>query len=95
MTAKPPEEKAPAKKNEKMPTARKRIIQSKKRKARNRAATSEIQNMMSSLKSVSEDKKKDLLKKIYSLADKGAKKGILKKNRAARIKTRASKLYPH
>ena len=74
-------------------SAKKRILQSKKRKLRNGSACSEIQNLLQKVKTNSKDNKTVLINKIFSLVDKGSKKGIIKANRANRLKRQASKAF--
>jgi small subunit ribosomal protein S20 len=86
------------KKKQKVPTALKRIAQSKKRHEKNNQFRSKtktaIKNLQKSLEA--KDKKEELTKKlntIYSLMDKGVKKKIFQKNKADRIKSKlASKV---
>lgn len=88
--------KEPAKeaKKTKRPTAQKRDDQSKKRNTRNRAYKAEVGTAIRSYKQTlekgdaSESEKK--LNAIYSLMDKGVKKGIVKANKASRTKSRLS-----
>jgi small subunit ribosomal protein S20 len=80
-------------KKKKMPTASKRIVQSKKIHKRARAFKSKIRTAITSIeKAMTAKEAKDSIQKklnaLNSLMDKGAKKGICKKNKAARIKSR-------
>lgn len=79
-----------AKKKTKRPTAEKRIIQSDKRRMRNRIFKSRIKSAMKAFKAAVEAKDQgkitEELRSVYSLMDKGVKLGIYKKNKAARTK---------
>lgn len=88
--------KEPAKdaKKTKRPTPLKRDDQAKKRNARNKAYKAEVGTAIRSYKQTlekgdaAESGKK--LNAIYSLMDKGVKKGIVKANKADRTKSRLS-----
>ena len=79
------------KKAPKRPTALKRDIQNVRKRNQNRSFKSNIRTTMNgfeaALKKGSEEGK-SALRSIYSLMDKGVKKGIFKKNKAARVKAR-------
>jgi ribosomal protein S20 len=80
-------------KKKKMPTALKRVIQSKKIHQKARAFKSKIRTAITSIEKavVANEGKDDIQKKLNllnSLMDKGAKKGVCTKNKAARIKSR-------
>jgi small subunit ribosomal protein S20 len=77
----------------KLPTAKKRDLQNEKRRARNKAFKSRIRTAIRALVD-SKDKNEETtphLNKIYSLMDKGVKKGIVKQNKANRFKSRLTK----
>jgi len=86
-------EEAP-KKKERRPQAAKRHLQSLKRNAINRAYKSKIKTQIKTLeeKLSKQDTEaaKTALNEVYSLVDKGVKKGIIKKNKASRTKARLS-----
>ena len=90
------EEKAPQKKKEKstrQPSALKRDIQSEKRRQSNRSYRSSVLTAIRSFESSLEKKEaaentKTKLNAVYGLMDKGVKKGIYKRNKAARTKSR-------
>jgi len=85
-------EKENATKKAKRPTALKRHIQSEKRKARNKSFKSKVATAIKALeKSLKTAEDAGKLQDVYSIADKGVKKGILKANKAARIKSRMTK----
>lgn len=77
----------------KKPTAVKRIIQSNKKQLRNTAFKSKVKTAIKAAKSsISKKESKEIINEkistVYSLMDKGAKKGIFKKNKAARVKSK-------
>lgn len=77
----------------KRPTPLKRDIQNEKRNLRNRAYKSKVKSAVLSLKdSISKKEGSESLKAklnlLNSLMDKGVKKGMFKKNKAARTKSR-------
>jgi small subunit ribosomal protein S20 len=88
----------PQKKKERRPTAQKRHLQSLKRNARNRAYKSKIKTRIKALQEALGNKdntKAELeLKEVYSLMDKGVKKGIIKPNKASRTKSRLATKVP-
>lgn len=79
-------------KKERRPSALKRDEQSLKRNVRNRSFKAKVSTAVTSFKdSVSKKDSptaKTKLNEIYSLMDKGVKKGILKMNKANRVKSR-------
>ncbi len=81
---------ADQKKRKKCPTSQKRVRQDQKKRAVNRSFKSRLRTAMSCFKKAldeQETEKVHLAKRaVYSLVDKGAKKGIYKKNKAARVK---------
>lgn len=88
------EEKAKAQKT-KRPSAQKRDLQSQKNRLRNRSYKAKTLTAIRSLEESLTQKKTpeqsaEVLKKIYSLMDKGVQKGIYKPNKAARTKSRLS-----
>jgi len=83
------------KKKQKRPSALKRVLQDNKKRLRNKSFRSSVQTAIRSLKSsISQKESTDELQKklsnIYSLMDKGVKKGVYKSNKAARTKSRLS-----
>ncbi|MCI5051642.1 MAG: 30S ribosomal protein S20 [Simkaniaceae bacterium] len=80
------------KKRPKRPTALKRKIQDDKKYLRNRIFKSRvktaIRSFQESVTEKNEDKIKACLAAVYSLMDKGVKRGIYKKNKASRTKSR-------
>lgn len=74
------------------PTAQKRDLQSKRRNLRNRVYKSRIKTAVRHLDEAAEAGKgaevQTHLSAVYSLMDKGVKKGILKANQASRTKSR-------
>lgn len=80
------------KKKEKRPSAQKRDLQSEKKRINNRNFKSQIRTAIRALEDDLSKKDAALSKKhlseIYSLMDKGVKKGIFKINKANRSKAR-------
>ena len=76
----------------KKPTALKRDEQSAQRNLRNRSFKSKVTTAMRSLEETLSKKDaasvKVQLSAVYSLMDKGVKKGIYKMNKASRVKSR-------
>ena len=79
-------------KKKKRPTALKRQIQDEKKYLKNRMFKSRVRTAMNSLeKSISEKDEgaiKTCLSAVYSMMDKGVKRGVFKKNKADRTKSR-------
>jgi small subunit ribosomal protein S20 len=81
--------------NARQPSALKRDIQSEKRRLRNRSYRSSVLTAVRSFETSLEKKEapeslKAKLNDVYSLMDKGVKKGIFKENKASRTKSRLS-----
>ncbi|VHN99567.1 30S ribosomal protein S20 [Candidatus Rhabdochlamydia sp. T3358] len=78
----------------KRPSAEKRNIQSKKRNLCNRALKARVGSASRSLKEALSQKDassiQEKLNEVYSLMDKGVKKGVFKINKASRLKARLS-----
>jgi small subunit ribosomal protein S20 len=89
------DEKAKKEQKQKRPSALKRDLQSEKKRLANRSFRSSVHTAIRSLET-SIAKKEDSakmtqqLQKIYSIVDKGVKRGILKPRKAARTKSRLS-----
>jgi len=85
-------EKKEAKKKNKRPTAEKRMIQNVKGRDANRAFKSQVRTAVRRFKEslTQEDTaaSRQRLDTVYSLVDKGVKKGVFKLNKASRIKSR-------
>lgn len=83
-------------KKQKRPTALKRKIQSDKKYLQNKAFKSQIRTSLKKLKSYAEAGNQEQfpaqLSTVTSLLDKAIKKGIFKKNKVDRLKSKASKL---
>lgn len=79
-------------KKTKRPTALKRDAQSEKRRLRNRIVKSQIRTAVRRFEEALAKKDGSLtqeqLKEVYSLMDKGVKKGVFKKNKGNRTKAR-------
>lgn len=85
------------KSKKKRPTAEKREIQSLKKRMINKSHKSCIRTSIRGLEeSLKENKSQEadtFLNKLFSLYDKGVKKGIIKRNKADRKKSHFSKLF--
>lgn len=80
------------KKKEKRPSALKRDIQGERNQLRNRAFKSKVRTAVrifeEALSTKQAQNASSTLNEVYSLMDKGVKKGIYKKNKADRTKAR-------
>lgn len=78
----------------KRPSAEKRSMQSKKRNLSNRTLKARVGSASKSLKKALSQKDtssiQEKLSEVYSLMDKGVKKGVFKINKASRLKARLS-----
>jgi small subunit ribosomal protein S20 len=74
-------------------SAEKQRRQAEKRKVRNRTAASRLKSALKQAKSAiaAGEVKDDVLKATFSVVDKTAKRGIIKKNTANRYKSRLAK----
>lgn len=81
-----------SKKRTKRPTALKRDIQNEKKRLINKSFKSEVRSAIRTFEAtVTKGDKtatEESLKTVYSLMDKGTKRGIFKKNKAGRTKAR-------
>jgi small subunit ribosomal protein S20 len=77
-------------------SAKKALRQSGKRRVRNIQKKKKLRQALKEIKSLASEKKikeaKSLLPQTYKLLDKAAKTGLIKKNTAARTKSRITKL---
>jgi len=77
-------------------SAKKALRQSERRRIRNLQRKRKIKNLLKEVKILVSQKKqeeaKKLLPQVYKLLDKAAKTGLIKKNTAARKKSRITKL---
>jgi len=77
-------------------SAKKALRQSLRRKARNLIYKKKIKNLVKKVRNLVSQKKleeaKKFLPQIYKILDKSAKTGVIKKNTAARKKSRVAKL---
>jgi len=84
------------KKKSKRPTAQKRHAQSLRANAANRSFKARVATALRSFKETSSKNEKaeakNKLSEVYSLLDKGVKKGIFKMNKARRVKAQMSDL---
>lgn len=80
------------KKKEKRPQALKRDIQNEKRRLRNKAFKSQVRSAIRDFESILAKKEEkptaEALNDVYSLMDRGVKKGVFKLNKASRTKAR-------
>jgi len=71
--------------------AKKRAAQNEKQKTRNRAVKSQTRRTVKATRAAAPEKAKELLPKAASGLDVAARKGVLHKNTAARLKSRLAK----
>ena len=71
--------------------AKKRAAQSEKQKTRNRAVKSQTRRTVKATRAAAPEKAKEMLPKAASSLDVAARKGVLHKNTAARLKSRLAK----
>ncbi len=80
---------------ERISSAKKRQNQNERRRVANKAFRSTVSTAVKALKGASAEKdavkEKAMLSSVFSLMDKGVKKGIYKQNKAARVKSRLVK----
>ncbi|HLB52371.1 MAG TPA: 30S ribosomal protein S20 [Chlamydiales bacterium] len=84
-------------KQTKRPSALKRDLQSERRRLRNRSFRSSVSTAIRSLKDALSQKQEapsiqEKLNTLYSMVDKGVKKGVFKPGKGARTKSRLSLL---
>lgn len=76
--------------------AKKALRQSKRRFERNKIYRAELHSMRRQVRKLSDEKKAKevevMMPKLYKLADKMVTQGIIKKNKAARVKAQAMKM---
>lgn len=81
-------------KKERRPQAQKRAIQAEERTLRNRVFKSRVRTALRQLRDAVKEGAQEAIQAqlsvVYSLADKGTKRGIYKANKAARMKSRIS-----
>lgn len=75
----------------KTPTAIKRDLQSEKSRLRNKAFRSKVSTAIKLCREAGSAEIKESLSAVYSLMDKGVKKGVFKQNKANRFKSRITK----
>jgi small subunit ribosomal protein S20 len=76
-------------------STKKRLRQSKKAQARNRANKTRLKSQLKKVRSLASSRPAEASKSLsetYSIIDKAVKKGVLHKNAAARHKARLSRL---
>ncbi len=72
----------------KRPTAQKRMLRNEKQQERNKMFKSRVRTAVRTLEENIKKGSKEGLEAVYSLMDKAVKRGIYKRNKAARIKSR-------
>jgi small subunit ribosomal protein S20 len=76
----------------KVPTALKRDLQNEKKRIRNKSFKANVRTVIrgfeETLKKNDSEAAKEHLSKVYSVLDKGAKRGVFSKNKADRSKAR-------
>ncbi len=75
----------------KKPTALKRDLQNERNRIRNKAFRSKVSTAVKSVTDATSEERAVRLSAVYSLMDKGVKKGIFTKNKANRFKSRITK----
>jgi small subunit ribosomal protein S20 len=73
-------------------SAKKKLRQDKKREERNEFSEHTIKKTMKMIAKVTGKKSDDEVKKAFSIIDKAAKKNIIHKNKASRLKSRVTRL---
>jgi len=77
-------------------SAEKALRQSRRRQARNSSKKNAYKNAMKEFKKLfaagQMKEAEELIRKVYQKVDKAAKSGVIKKNKANRLKSRATKL---
>lgn len=83
------------KKKNKRPTAEKRDIRNEKRRVINKSFKSNVRTSLNNFETAVKTGEKEgvdtKLKALYSVLDKGVKRGVFNRNKAARMKARAMK----
>ena len=75
----------------KRPTALKRDMQGERARIRNKAFRSQVSTAIKAANDATAEQLSTKLSAVYSLMDKGVKKGVFKKNKASRLKSRMMK----
>ena len=82
------------KKKKKRPTAEKREIQNQKRRLQNRVFKSSVRTTLrtfdEALKARDKESVQETFSKVYSMLDKGVKRGLISTHKAGRTKARAA-----
>jgi len=69
-------------------SAKKRVKTNLKRQMRNRAARSTLRTTLKKIQEMPAEKRAEAVNEIQSVLDKAAKRGIIHRNKAARLKSR-------
>ena len=72
-------------------SAEKRVKTNLKRQASNRAAKSALKSTLKTLKAMPQDQKEEQIRQIQSVLDQAVGTGIVHRNKAARLKSRATR----
>lgn len=72
-------------------SAKKRILQGEKRRARNKSARSRLRSAIKKHRSSEDASKSEVLPAMYSEIDRAEKRGAIHRNAAARYKSRLAK----
>jgi small subunit ribosomal protein S20 len=76
-------------------SAKKRVKTNLKRQMRNRAAKSTLKSTLKDLKAMSQEKQDEAIRKTQSVLDKATNRGIVHRNKAARLKSRSTPKPKH
>jgi small subunit ribosomal protein S20 len=69
-------------------SAKKRVKTNLKRQARNRAAKSTLKSTLKIIESMPDEKNEESVRETQSVLDKAATRGLIHRNKAARLKSR-------
>jgi small subunit ribosomal protein S20 len=72
-------------------SAKKRVKTNLKRQMRNRAAKSTLKSTLKVLKGTPQEKQEEATRETQSVLDKAANRGLIHRNKAARLKSRSTR----
>ncbi len=72
-------------------SAKKRVKTNLKRQTRNRSAKSTLKSKLKALKETLAQKPEETTRDIHSVLDKAANRGLIHRNKAARLKSRSTR----
>ena len=72
-------------------SAKKRVKTNLKRQNRNRAAKSTLKSTLKVLKGTPQEKQEEATRETQSVLDKAANRGLIHRNKAARLKSRSAR----